>query len=55
VGPLRGRAEDPLAFLEDSTLFADVHDQPDFTEHYVAALESLHAVGARATLATWGR
>jgi mannitol 2-dehydrogenase len=45
--------EDPLAFLEDRDLFHDLHDQPRFTEHYVAALESLHARGARATLEAW--
>ena len=49
----RRQAEEPLAFLEDRDLFADLHDQPRFTEHYLAALESLHALGARATLEAW--
>jgi mannitol 2-dehydrogenase len=46
---------DPLAFLEDRDLFHDLHDQPRFTEPYVAALESLHEHGARATLEAWQR
>jgi mannitol 2-dehydrogenase len=45
--------EDPLAFLEDRDLFHDLHDQSRFTEHYLAALESLHERGARATLEAW--
>jgi mannitol 2-dehydrogenase len=49
----RRQHEDPLAFLEDRDLFGDLHDQPRFTEHYAAALESLHARGARATLEDW--
>jgi len=49
------QGEDPLAFLEDRDLFHDLHDQPAFTEQYVAALESLHEQGARATLETWQR
>ena len=44
---------DPLAFLEDRDLFHDLHDQPAFTEPYVAALGSLHEHGARATLEAW--
>jgi mannitol 2-dehydrogenase len=47
------QGEEPLAFLEDPDLFADLHDQPGFTEEYTAALESLHAHGARATLQAW--
>ena len=49
----RRQRTDPLAFLEDRDLFADLHDQPAFTEEYLAALESLHAHGARATLEAW--
>jgi mannitol 2-dehydrogenase len=45
--------DDPLAFLEDRDLFHDLHDQPRFTEHYLAALQSLHEHGARATLEAW--
>ena len=47
------QGEDPLAFLEDRDLFHDLHDQPGFTEHYVAALGSLHEHGARDTLTRW--
>jgi mannitol 2-dehydrogenase len=49
----RRQRDEPLAFLEDQDLFADLHDQPRFTEEYLAALESLHAHGARATLEAW--
>jgi mannitol 2-dehydrogenase len=49
----RRQGQDPLAFLEDRDLFGDLHDQPRFTEEYVAALDSLHARGARATLEAW--
>jgi mannitol 2-dehydrogenase len=48
----RQRSE-PLAFLEDPDLFADLAHQPGFVEHYLAALESLHVRGARATLEAW--
>jgi mannitol 2-dehydrogenase len=47
------QADDPLAFLEDRDLFHDLHDQPRFTEHYLAALQSLHEHGARDTLTQW--
>ena len=49
----RRQAEDPLAFLEDRSLFGDLHDEPRFVESYLAALESLHTIGARATLEKW--
>jgi mannitol 2-dehydrogenase len=51
----RRQGEEPLAFLEDRDLFADLQDQARFTEEYLAALESLHAHGARATLEAWQR
>jgi mannitol 2-dehydrogenase len=44
--------EDPLAFLADRELFGDLVDDERFTSHYRAALDSLHARGARATLET---
>jgi mannitol 2-dehydrogenase len=51
---LHGRASrqrvEPLAFLEDRELFGDLIEQPRFTTPYLAALTSLHAHGARATL-----
>lgn len=43
------RAEDPLAFLRDPTLFGDLAERPAFTEPYLRHLESLHARGAHAT------
>jgi len=51
----RRQTEEPLVFLEDRDLFADLQDQPRFTEEYLVALESLHAHGARATLEAWQR
>ena len=47
------QAVDPLAFLEDRDLFDDLVDHQRFTEAYLAALESLHERGARATLEEW--
>jgi mannitol 2-dehydrogenase len=44
---------EPLAFLEDTDLFADLARQPRFVEEYLAALESLRTRGARATVETW--
>jgi len=47
------QTDDPLAFLRDPDLFGDlVHDE-QFTTEYLAALESLHEHGARATLEAW--
>ncbi len=51
----RRQADEPLAFLEDRALFHDLQDQPAFTEHYLAALASLHEHGARATVDAWQR
>jgi mannitol 2-dehydrogenase len=45
----RQRVE-PLVFLDDRELFGDLIEQPRFTTPYLAALTSLHASGARATL-----
>ena len=42
--------EDPLSFLRDRSLFGDLVDEPRFVEPYRWAIDSLHAVGARATL-----
>jgi mannitol 2-dehydrogenase len=44
---------DPLAFLEDETLFGDLRHQPAFVEPYLQAMDSLHRVGARATVERW--
>jgi mannitol 2-dehydrogenase len=43
---------DPLAFVANRDLFGDLVDHPAFTEPYLAALNSLHTSGARATLKT---
>jgi mannitol 2-dehydrogenase len=45
------QGEEPLAFLEDRSLFGDLRDDARFTAEYTAALRSLHGHGARATLA----
>lgn len=42
----------PGAFIENRELFGDLAEEPRFREAYLAALASLHDVGARATLET---
>ena len=42
--------QEPLAFIENRTLFGDLVDDPSFREPYQATLEHLHEHGARATL-----
>jgi len=42
--------DEPAAFIENRELFGDLAEQPRFREAYLAALQSLHARGARATL-----
>jgi mannitol 2-dehydrogenase len=42
--------DDPLAFVANRELFGDLVDAPAFTEPYLAALDSLHTSGARATV-----
>jgi mannitol 2-dehydrogenase len=49
----RAQADDKLAFLRDPDLFGDLVDDEHFTKEYVAALDSLHERGARATLEAW--
>jgi len=44
------QGSDPLAFLRNRDLFGDRVDDERFTAAYLAALESLHRVGARATV-----
>jgi mannitol 2-dehydrogenase len=46
----RTQRSDPLAFVANRELFGDLVDHSGFTEPYLAALESLHTRGARATL-----
>jgi mannitol 2-dehydrogenase len=45
--------DDPLAFLRSPDLFGDLVDDERFTKEYVAALDSLHEHGARATVEAW--
>ncbi|MFI2104367.1 mannitol dehydrogenase family protein [Isoptericola sp. NPDC019693] len=42
--------QDPLAFVRDEELFGDLAAEPRFVEAYSAALDSLHTLGARATV-----
>jgi mannitol 2-dehydrogenase len=42
--------DDPLAFIRDRDLFGGLADDERFTAAYTAALDALHARGARATL-----
>ncbi|MDN6388021.1 MAG: mannitol dehydrogenase family protein, partial [Corynebacterium sp.] len=42
--------EDALSFLRDREVFGDLVDSPEFTADYTRVLESLHTVGAEATL-----
>ncbi len=51
----RQQATDRLAFLRDPDLFGDLADRERFTTEYVAALDSLHEHGARATLEGWAK
>ncbi|WP_406275681.1 mannitol dehydrogenase family protein [Nocardia sp. NBC_00881] len=46
---------DPTAFLSDRAVFGDLIDQPRFVRAYIAALDSLHAHGALATVAEFAR
>jgi mannitol 2-dehydrogenase len=49
------QGSDRLAFLRDPDLFGDLVEDERFTKEYVAALDSLHEQGARATLEAWER
>ena len=46
----RSQHEHPTAFIENTDLFGDLATAPRFVENYLWALDSLHRVGARATL-----
>jgi mannitol 2-dehydrogenase len=45
--------EEPTAFLAQRAVFGDLVDNARFTCAYVRALDSLHTVGARATVEAW--
>jgi mannitol 2-dehydrogenase len=42
--------EDPLVFISDPDLFGDLASDEQFVTQYKDALQSLHEIGARATL-----
>jgi mannitol 2-dehydrogenase len=44
------QADDPLAFVRESTMFGDLAQRPEFTEPYLEALTALRTSGARACL-----
>uniref|UniRef100_A0A5Q5BPR3 Mannitol dehydrogenase-like protein n=2 Tax=unclassified Mycobacterium TaxID=2642494 RepID=A0A5Q5BPR3_MYCSS len=46
----RAQRDNPTSFIENRLVFGDLVDEKRFVDEYVAALESLHRVGARATL-----
>ncbi|WKG02479.1 mannitol dehydrogenase family protein [Mycolicibacterium sp. HK-90] len=46
----RSQRQHPMAFIENTALFGDLAQQPRFLDDYLWALDSLHNVGARATL-----
>jgi mannitol 2-dehydrogenase len=46
----KSQRQNPTAFIENTTLFGDLAQQPRFVEAYLWALDSLHRDGARATL-----
>jgi mannitol 2-dehydrogenase len=50
MGRAAAQREDRLAFLRDPDLFGDLVEDERFAREYVAALDSLHEQGARATL-----
>lgn len=46
----RSQLEHPTAFIENTAVFGDLAQQRRFVDDYLWALDSLHRVGARATL-----
>jgi mannitol-1-phosphate/altronate dehydrogenase len=46
----RAQRDNPTSFIENRCVFGDLVDDKRFVDVYVAALESLHRDGARATL-----
>jgi mannitol 2-dehydrogenase len=45
--------EEPAAFLAQREIFGDLVDNTRFTQAYLRALASLHALGARRTVEAW--
>lgn len=50
VAAAREQRSDPLAFLRNRELFGDLVDDEQFTNAYLASLDSLHSKGARKSL-----
>jgi mannitol 2-dehydrogenase len=50
IAAAQAQTADPLSFVRNRELFGDLVDDPQFTSAYLAALDSLHAHGARKTL-----
>ena len=46
----KSQLENPKAFIENTSVFGDLAEQPRFVEAYLWALDSLHRDGSRATL-----
>jgi mannitol 2-dehydrogenase len=46
----KSQLENPRAFIENTSLFGDLAEQPRFVEAYLWTLDSLHRDGSRATL-----
>jgi mannitol 2-dehydrogenase len=46
----RSQRANPRAFLENSSLFGNLAEEPRFVEPYLWTLDSLHRHGARSTL-----
>lgn len=46
----RQQRDDPLAFVKNTEVFGDLAEQQEFTQPYLATLESLHQKGSRRTL-----
>ncbi|MDX6350729.1 MAG: mannitol 2-dehydrogenase [Streptomyces sp.] len=46
----RRQRDDPLAFIENESLFGALARHPDFAESYRSTLKSLHMVGTRRTI-----
>ena len=46
----RRQREDPVAFIANRDVFGDLVDDERFASTYISTLDSLHSLGARATL-----
>jgi mannitol 2-dehydrogenase len=53
MGAAKRQREDPLAFIAQRDIFGDLIDNDRFVTAYRTALDSLHSIGARATVARY--